>query len=81
MAIWLRFKAYIIGLGALIVGVLAIYLTGKRDGVQNEFNRQAKADAKQARTVEDAADRVRHADGDNGTAIERLRKHKRLRDL
>jgi len=81
MAIWLRFKAYIIGLGALIVGVLAIYLTGKRDGVQNEFDRQAKADAKQARTVEDAADRVRHADGDNGTAIERLRKHKRLRDL
>ena len=81
MAIWLRFKSYIIGLGALIVGVLAIYLTGKRDGVQNEFDRQAKADAKQARTVEDAADRVRHADGDNGTAIERLRKHKRLRDL
>jgi|AntAceMinimDraft_5_1070358.scaffolds.fasta_scaffold615946_1 hypothetical protein len=81
MAIWLRFKGYIIGFVGLVAGVLAIYFAGNRNGVQNEFNRQAKADAKQARTIEDAADLVRKHDGDNVDAIERLRKHKRLRDL
>ena len=80
MAIWLRFKAYIIGLGALIVGVLAIYFSGKRDGVQNEFNRQSQIDNKQARKIEDAADRARKHHGDNVDAIERLRSAGKLRD-
>ena len=80
MAIWLKFKAYIIALGALIVGVLAIYFSGKRDGVQNEFNRQSQIDNKQARKIEDAADRARKHDGDNVDDIERLRHAGKLRD-
>lgn len=81
MAIWLKFKTHIVGLWSSLVGELAIYFSGKRKGMQHEFDRQAKADAKQARTIEDAADRVRHADGPHIDAIERLRKHKKLRDL
>jgi len=80
MAIWLKFKAYIIALGALIVGVIAIYFSGKRDGVQNEFNRQSQIDNKQARKIEDAADRARKHDGNNVDAIERLRRAGKLRD-
>ena len=40
-----------------------------------------EADNAQARKIEDLADKVRRADGDNRTAIERLRVAKRLRDL
>ena len=80
MAIWLKFKAYIIALGALIVGVIAIYFSGKRDGVQNEFNRQSQIDNNQARKIEDAADRARKHDGNNVDAIERLRRAGKLRD-
>ena len=80
MAIWLKFKAYIIGFVGIVVGVLAIYFSGKRDGVQNEFNRQSQIDNKQARKIEDAADRARKYDGDNIDDIERLRRAGKLRD-
>ena len=81
MAIWLRFKAYIIaGLGA-ILGVLAIYLAGRKQGYDSAEQDVREADNAQARKIEDIADRVRRADGDNGTAIERLRSARRIRDL
>lgn len=81
MAIWLRFKAYIIGIAGVITALLAIYFTGRRQGYNSAENDAKEADNEQARKIEDIADRVRHADGNNVTAIERLSKFKRLRDL
>jgi hypothetical protein len=81
MAIWLKFKVYILGLVGVIATMLTVYFAGKRNGVQNEFNRQSEIDRKKARSIEDAADRARRSDGDNLDPVERLRKHKRLRNL
>jgi hypothetical protein len=81
MAIWLRFKVYILGLVGVIAAMLTVYFAGKRNGVQNEFNRQSEIDRKKAHSIEDAADRARRSDGDNLDSVERLRKHKRLRNL
>jgi uncharacterized membrane protein YdjX (TVP38/TMEM64 family) len=81
MAIWLKFKGYIIAAVGAILGVLAIYLTGRKQGYDSAENAMREADNAQARKIEDLADRVRRADGDNATAIERLRVAKRLRDL
>jgi hypothetical protein len=81
MAIWLRFKGYIIATFGAILSVLAIYLAGRRQGYNDAENDVREADNAQARTIEDLADRVRRADGDNATAVERLRVAKRLRDL
>jgi hypothetical protein len=81
MAIWLRFKGYIIAATGAILSVLAIYLAGRKQGYNDAENDVREADNAQARTIEDLADRVRRADGDNVTAIERLRVAKRLRDL
>ena len=81
MAIWLRFKGYIMaGLGA-VLGVLAIYLAGRKQGYNDAETDVREADNAQARKIEDIADRVRRADGDNRTAIERLRISNKLRDL
>ena len=81
MAIWLRFKGYLIALAGALLGVLAIYLAGRKQGYDSAENAMREADNAQARKIEDIADRVRRADGDNATAIERLRVAKRLRDL
>jgi len=81
MAIWLRFKAYIIGLIGLIASVLAIYAYGRKDGADATKIALDKVDRKQARTIEDIADEIRKVDGNNATAIERLRSANRLRDL
>ena len=81
MAIWLKFKGYLLALAGAVLGVLAIYLTGRKQGYDSAENAMREADNAQARKIEDIADRVRHADGDNRTAIERLRVAKRLRDL
>ena len=81
MAIWLRFKAYIIGIASVIASVVAIYWAGRRQGYNSAENDAREADNAQARKIEDVADRVRRADGDNGTPIERLRRAKKLRDL
>jgi hypothetical protein len=81
MAIWLRFKGYIIAATGALLGALAIYLAGRKQGYDAAENSMREADNAQARTIEDLADRVRRADGDNRTAIERLRVAKRLRDL
>jgi hypothetical protein len=42
------------------------------------MERQAEADRKQSREIENAADNARDIDAD---PLERLRKHKKLRDL
>lgn len=81
MAIWLKFKGYIIAATGAILSGLASYLAGRKQGYNSAENNMREADNAQARTIENLADRVRRADGDNATAIERLRVAKRLRDL
>ena len=81
MAIWLKFKGYIIAATGAILSALAIYAYGRKQGYDSAENDMREADNAQARTIEDLADRVRRADGDNRTAVERLRSAKRLRDL
>ena len=79
--IWLKFKGYIIALASVIASVVAIYWAGRTQGYNKAENDAREADNAQARKIEDVADRVRRADGDNGTPIERLRRAKKLRDL
>ena len=79
--IWLKFKGYIIALASVLTTLLAIYWAGRRQGYNSAENDMREADNAQARKIEDIADRVRRADGNNRTAIERLSKLKRLRDL
>ena len=81
MAIWLRFKGYIIAAVGSILAALSIYFVGRSQGYSDAEQDVREADNAAARKIEDLADRVRRADGDNRTAIERLRKHKRLRDF
>jgi len=77
MAIWLRFKAYIIGLGAIIGAALSIYLVGRSHGGQAESEARDESDRKQARKIEDSADNARNITGD---PVERLRDTGRIRD-
>jgi len=79
--IWLKFKGYIIGIASVIASVVAIYWAGRRQGYNSAENDAREADHEQARKIEDIADRVRNADGNNVTAIERLRVARKLRDL
>jgi hypothetical protein len=77
MAIWLRFKAWIIAIGAAIVAILGVYFYGRKSGSMQEAQRQQEKDLETSRKVEDAADRARLIDGD---VIDRLHKHGKLRD-
>ena len=79
--IWLKFKAYIIGIASLLTTLLAIYWAGRTQGYNSAENDAREADHAQARKIEDVADMVRRADGNNVTAIERLRVARKLRDL
>ena len=81
MAIWLRFKAYIIAGLSAILGFIAFYAYARKQGYDSAEQDVREADNAQARKIEDIADRVRRADGDNRTAIERLRSARRIRDL
>lgn len=81
MAIWLKFKAWIIAVIAAISAVIGIYFYGRKSGAVQEAQRQRENDLDTARKVEDAADRARRFDGDNVDPVERLRQYKRLRDL
>ena len=81
MAIWLKFKAYIIGIAGVLTTLFAIYWAGRRQGYNSAENDAMEADNAKARKIEDVADRVRRSDGDNVTAIERLRVARKLRDL
>ena len=81
MAIWLKFKAWIIAVAAAISAVIGIYFYGRKSGAIQEAQRQRENDLDTARKVEDAADRARRADGDNVDPVERLQRYSRLRDL
>ena len=81
MALWLKFKGYIIAGLSAILSVIAFYAYARKQGYDSAEQDVREADNAQARKIEDLADRVRRADGDNRTAIERLRVAKRLRDL
>ena len=81
MAIWLKFKGYIIAFTGALMALWGIYMYGRRTGSQDTQIEHERANIKKSREIEDAADRVRRADGDNATPIERLRRYKRIRDV
>ena len=81
MAIWLKLKGYIVAVMGALSAILAIYMYGRRTGSQDTRIEHERANIKKSREIEDAADRVRRADGDNATPIERLRRYKRIRDV
>lgn len=81
MAIWLKFKGYIVAFTGALMGLWGIYMYGRRTGSSDTKIEHERANIKKSREIEDAADRVRRADGDNATPIERLSKFKRLRDI
>lgn len=81
MAIWLKFKSYIIAAVGGILAALGIYFVGRSQGYNQAETDAREADYEAARRIEDKADRVRRADGDNLPPVERLRKYKRIRDL
>jgi len=80
MAIWLKIKGYVIAIGSALAAIFGVYMYGRKRGSDDTKVEMERADNEQARKIEDAADRVRRADGNNATPIERLRKYKRLRD-
>lgn len=68
-------------LGA-ITTIVSVYVIGRSQGSSNEKQRQTEIDIKQSKKIEDVADRARKsADNSVASPVERLRKHKRLRDL
>ena len=81
MAIWLKLKGYIVAVMGALMALWGIYMYGRRTGSQDTQIEHERANIEKSREIEDAADRVRRADGDNHTPVERLRKYKRLRDL
>lgn len=78
MAIWLRFKGWIIAVGSAIAAVIGVYLYGRHSGSLREMQRQMEKDRQMARSVEDAADNARKRTIDD--PVERLRDSGRLRD-
>jgi hypothetical protein len=78
MAIWLRFKEWIIAAGAAIVAIFGIYLYGRSSGANSARQKAAEADRKRARSIEDAADKARATPV--GDSVNELREHGRLRD-
>ena len=81
MAIWLKFKAYILAFGAALTAIFGVYLYGRSSGASDAKLKIERADHANARKVEDAADRVRRNDGGGASPVERLRKYKKLRDV
>ena len=81
MAIWLKFKGWIIAIAGSILAALSIYFVGRSQGYSDAEDDAREADYETARNIEDKADRVRRADGDNLPPVERLRVYKRIRDL
>lgn len=77
LMLWEKFRAWIMTGAAVLASALAIYAYGRKSGAEAEGEKRDESDRKQARKIEDAADDARRNDGD---AIDRLRKHGRLRD-
>jgi hypothetical protein len=78
MAIWLKFKEWILGAGAAIVAIFGIYLYGRSSGANSARQKAAEADRKRARSIEDAADKARATP--TGDSISELRDSGRIRD-
>ena len=72
---------WILSVAGIVTAVFGIYLYGRQQGSLKEAQKAAEKDQENARRIEDAADRARRVDGDNLPAIDRLRKHNRLRDF
>jgi len=81
MAIWLRFKVYILAITGTLSALFGVYLYGRNRGSTDTKVKIERADHAKAKQIQDAADRARRADGDNLPAIERLRRANRIRDL
>lgn len=81
MGLLTRFQNWIITIVGVIGSALTIYAYGRHRGSEDTQIEHERASIEKSREIEDAADRVRRADGDNTTPIERLRKANRLRDL
>lgn len=81
MAIWLKFKGYIVAVMGALMGLWGIYMYGRRTGSRDTQIEHDRASVKKSMEIEDAADRARRADGNNFTAVERLRRYKSIRDI
>jgi hypothetical protein len=81
MAIWLRFKVYILAITSTLSALFGVYLYGRNRGSTDTKVKIERADHAKSKQIQDAADRARRADGDNLPAIERLRRANKLRDL
>jgi len=81
MELLTRFQNWILAIAGVVASALSIYAYGRHRGSQDTKIDMERADHDKAQKIEDAADRVRRADGDNLPAVERLRRAKRLRDL
>jgi len=81
MAIWYsaieKTQKWFLSVAGVITAVFGIYLYGSRQGALREAQKAAEKDRKNARRIEDVADKARTVDGD---PVERLRKHGQLRD-
>jgi hypothetical protein len=80
MAIWLRFKAAILTLGAGLTALFGVYLYGRNRGSTDTKVKIERADHAKAKQIQDAADRARRADGGGVSSVDRLRKYRKLRD-
>jgi len=77
MAIFLKFKEWILGAAGAILAVLTIYIAGRQQGKRAEADSRDRADRKESRRIEDEADHARLRTGD---PTDRLRKHGKIRD-
>ena len=75
------FQTWILSIAGVVAATLGIYAYGRKRGSDDTKVEMERADNEQASKIEDAADRVRRADGNNATPIERLSKFNRIRDL
>lgn len=78
MAIWLRFKEWIVGAGVAMAAIFGIYLYGRSSGANSERQKAAEADRKRARGIEDAADKARATPITD--SVDELRGSGRIRD-
>ncbi len=78
MAFWQSIKNWVFSIFAGFAGMIGVYFYGRHSGSLKEMQKQAEADQKKARRIEDDADEARDTRIDS--AIDELRKHSKLRD-
>lgn len=81
MGIIEKFQKWILAVVGVFGSALLIYGYGRHRGSKDTEQEIREEDYDKAQKIEDAADRVRRADGDNMPPIERLRRANKLRDL